>query len=152
MSDALKRWSKMQQKRDASGNRKPTQSVEERRALQKIRIEARRAGAKLTTAGKGGLPPSLVLHVFRRDEWKCKSCGGAGQNGGLQLHHSGGIVASKWLSRMGHKNDPKNIVTICASCHDKLHEKARELGVDSSQVTPLGDVGTSRDHGKPVLD
>jgi len=40
---------------------------------------------------------------------------------------------------MGHKSTPENLVTICASCHDNVHEEAREEGVDSSQVTPEGD-------------
>lgn len=113
----------------------------ERKALIKIRREARQHGAVLTDGGKGGLPPSLVLGVFRRDKWKCKIHGDRGEDdyGGLQVHHKGGIVESKWLSKKGHSNDPNNIVTLCAQAHDEIHNKARDEGVDSSQVEPEGD-------------
>lgn len=122
----------------------------ERHALAKIRKEAKAKGSVLTSGGKGGLSPSLVLGVMRRDDFMCKTCGsrGNGDNGGIGVHHKGGIVESKWLSKKGHQNDKNNIVTICARCHDKVHNKAREEGVDSSQVTPDGDKGTDRDRGK----
>lgn len=71
-------------------------------------------------------------------------------NGGLSVHHKGGIVSSKWLSKKGHANDPNNIVSICDDCHNKEHEKAKAEGIDSSQVTPEGDKGNPRrDHGLP---
>jgi hypothetical protein len=108
----------------------------EERALKKLQQEAKANGATLATGGKGGLPPSLVLGVMRRDKFRCKSCG---TKENLSLHHKGGIVRSKWLSEMGHSNDPANIVTICPKCHDREHEQARRDGVDSSQVKPEGD-------------
>jgi hypothetical protein len=126
---------------------------EERKALWTMRREAKERGSLLTSGGKGGLPPSLVLGVMRRDKYRCKSCGrkGTKENGGIGIHHKGGIVESKWLSAKGHSNDPNNLVTICNSCHDEEHEKARADGVDSSQVTAKGDKGNPRrDHGKPV--
>ena len=118
----------------------------EAKALEKLRDEAAAKGATLATGGKGGLPPSLVLGIMRRDEYRCHRCG---KNKDLSLHHKGGIVASKWLSKKGHHMDPNNITTLCSKCHDTIHEQAREEGEDSSQVTPEGDKGTSRDHGKP---
>lgn len=108
----------------------------EERALKKLQAEAKQRGATLATGGKGGLPPSLVLGVMRRDEYRCKLCG---TKKNISLHHKGGIVRSKWLSKMGHSNDPSNIVTICPNCHDREHEQARRDGVDSSQITPEGD-------------
>lgn len=118
----------------------------EAKALERLRQEAHDRGATLATGGKGGLPPSLVLGIMRRDEYRCHRCG---TNKELSLHHKGGIVASKWLSRKGHHMDPNNIVTLCMSCHDAIHEQARRDGDDSSQVTPEGDKGTRRDHGLP---
>jgi hypothetical protein len=121
--------------------RKPP-SLEERRALHKLRQEARAAGAKLKSGGVGGLSAGLVLHVMRRDGYRCHVHGdrGEGEYGGLELHHKGGIPESAWLSRKGHKNEPNNLVTLCAKAHNELHEKARARGVDSSQVTPEGDM------------
>jgi hypothetical protein len=104
----------------------------ERSALRTIRIEAKKAGSYLASGGKGGLPPSLVLGVFRRDKWRCKACGelGTRENGGLSVHHKGGIPESKWLQQKGHSNDPNNIVAICNNCHDRIHEEARDEGID----------------------
>jgi hypothetical protein len=126
----------------------------ERAALRKIRIEAKHAGSQLTTGGKGGGSPSFVLGIFRRDKFRCKTCGELGneKNGGIGLHHKGGIPSSAHLSRLGHKWTRSNVVTICNSCHDREHEEARANGEDSSQVTPEGDVGTRRDHGKPSAE
>jgi len=108
----------------------------EAKALEKLRDEAAAKGATLATGGKGGLPPSLVLGVMRRDEYRCHRCG---QNKDLSLHHKGGIVASKWLSKKGHRLDFNNITTLCTKCHDAIHQQARAEGEDSSQVTPEGD-------------
>lgn len=128
-------------KRFVQTRRKPEReeddlSPNEQRALDKLRSEAEAKGATLATDGKGGLPPSLVLGVMRRDKFTCKKCG---KKKDIAVHHKGGVVKSKWLDRKGHSNDPNNIVTICESCHDDIHEEAREEGVDSSQVTPTGD-------------
>jgi hypothetical protein len=107
----------------------------ERRALATMQREAKRAGATLASDGKGGLPPSLVLGVMRRDKYTCKRCGGKKD---LVVHHKGHLdnPKSMWLAKMGKKNTPVNIVTICEDCHDGVHEEDR---VDSSQVTPEGD-------------
>lgn len=137
MSDALARYAA----RRARAAKGPELSVEERRALRKIRIEARQAGAVLTSGGKGGLSPSLVLGVMRRDQYTCKVHGdkGEGEYGGLQVHHKGGIVESRWLSNKGHRNEPGNLVTLCLKGHDEIHERGRADGTDSSQVTPAAD-------------
>lgn len=108
----------------------------EAKALERLRDEAAAKGATLATGGKGGLPPSFVLGIMRRDEYRCKRCGG---DKDLSLHHKGGIVASKWLSKKGHHLDFNNVTTLCSGCHDAIHNAAREEGIDSSQVTPEGD-------------
>jgi hypothetical protein len=124
---------------------------QEKQALATIRREAREHGAVLASGGKGGLPPSFVLGILRRDGYRCKADGdrGEGDFGGLTLHHKGGIVASKWLSKKGHKMDRDNVVTLCTKAHNRIHEEAKREGIDASEVTPEGDDGTRRDHGKP---
>lgn len=119
----------------------------EAKALERLRDEAAAKGVTLATGGKGGLPPSLVLGVMRRDGYRCHRCGGRKD---LSLHHKAGVVASRWLSRLGHANKPEAIVTVCMACHDAIHDKARAEGIDSSQVLPEGDIGTKHDHGQPV--
>jgi ribosomal protein S27AE len=102
----------------------------EQAALDRVQAEARDAGATLLTGGKGGLPPSLVLGVMRRDRYRCKRCGGSE---GLSMHHKGGILSSAWLAKKGHSMDLNNLATICGKCHDAMHAEARKGGVDSSQ-------------------
>jgi 5-methylcytosine-specific restriction endonuclease McrA len=126
---------------------------EDKAALATIQREAKKWGSELASGGKGGLPSTLVLRVFRRDKYRCKTCGQRGniaQNGGLSVHHKGGIVESEWLSNKGHANEENNLVSICVDCHDKEHEKAKKGGYDASQVTPKGDEGDPRrDKGLP---
>lgn len=116
--------------------REKTLNAEEKKALSNLRKEAKKKRATLASGGKGGLPPSLVLGVMRRDGYTCKLCGGIKD---LSMHHKGGIVESNWLSNKGHLNQPNNLVTICVSCHDRIHKKAKREGVDSTQVTPKAD-------------
>lgn len=116
--------------------------VQERAALRTIRREARKAGSYLASGGKGGGSPSFVLGRFRKAEWKCVVCGRLGSkkdNGGLSLHHVGGIVSSPRVSRLGHKWVPANVIAICNDCHNRIHSDARAKGIDSSQITPEGD-------------
>jgi hypothetical protein len=139
MSDVLKRYLDAKKSNEPAAERPEWErglNEQEQDALARLQKEAKEAGASLANDGKGGLPPSLVLHVMRRDEFRCKNCG---KQEGLIVHHKGGIVRSKKLSDMGHKNIPQNIDTVCEDCEDRQHDKAREDGVDSSQVEPEGD-------------
>lgn len=141
MSRALSEWVDRKGRAEKTKHERPPLSREERLALHRLRREARAAGSLLQNRGRGGLPPSLALAVMRRDEFTCKICGEKGNkdNGGIGLHHKGGIIDSDWLDNKGHKNDLNNLVTCCDRDHGKLHEKAREEGKDSTQVEPKGD-------------
>lgn len=137
--------------RKAKAKHRRELSREERHSLHAFRMDAHAHGVKLASGGRGGLSPSLVWRVMRRDEWQCKVCGENGSNsGGLTVHHIGGILESDWLAKKGHKNVPSDLVTICAQCHDRIHEKARAEGLDSSQVMSPADKDTKHDHGQPV--
>lgn len=115
-------------------------SLQERTALLRMRIEARQAGATLTDAGRGGLPSSLVLGVMRRDGYTCTKHGdkGKGDCGGLGVHHVGGVDAptSLALARMAHKNDRRNLTTICAKGHDEVHAKDRKVDAKVEKELP----------------
>lgn len=50
---------------------------------------------------------------YRRDQYKCRKCGA---EEGLTLHH---VVYRSQLG--GH--DPENLVTLCWSCHRRVHDK-----------------------------
>ena len=96
---------------------------DEVRALEKTQIEAKRAGATLKNVG-GGLRPSLALGIFRRDEWRCKKCGGRER---LGIHHKGHLKnpVSRWLRSKGRSNAMNALVVTCAGCHDAIHEEDR---------------------------
>lgn len=104
---------------------KPEYTPEEQRALDKIKSEASQHGATLHSGGKGGLPPSVVLGVFRRDKWKCQYCGSSKD---LDVHHIGGAknLVVKAFRKMGHSESPKNLVTICRAEHDIVHDLDRK--------------------------
>lgn len=143
MSDLLAKHLKSNKKDEDEGL-----SDQELRARQKIIEEAKKAGATLERPeAKGGLPPSMVLGMFRRDEWRCKGCG---TKENIGPHHKSGIITSKWASKKGHTNTLNNLATLCKNCHNKAHTEAREQGIDSSQVLAEGDIGTRHDKGQPL--
>jgi hypothetical protein len=120
MSDALAKVMR-DKRREEPKQQLPAQ---EQAALDKMRTEAEENGATLASNGEGGLPPSLVLGVFRRDKWQCKGCGGSEM---LSLHHKGHLEHpnSAWLKAKGKSNDPNNLVTLCDECHDRVHQRDR---------------------------
>lgn len=110
----------------------PSLSPQEARALDVLRAEAAAHGATLKTNGVGGLPPSLVLGVMRRDEYRCHRCGRTDHP--LDVHHKGDLLhpASRWLASQGKANTPANLVTVCAQCHDEIHAEDRARGGPAS--------------------
>jgi len=127
MSEKLVRLAQLQNK----GDGKPPMSEQEQRALATLQAEARKQGVTLKSEGEGGLAPSLALGVFRRDGWRCKRCGGKDD---LSLHHKGHLdhPNSKWLRAKAKSDDPNNIVTVCGTCHDGVHEEDRERGEEGA--------------------
>lgn len=91
----------------------------EQKAMENTLKEAEDAGASLRHRGFGGLPPSLALGIYRRDQYRCKRCG-TGDD--LSLHHKGGIESSKhWWRKKA--NNRTNLVVLCQSCHSTVHEE-----------------------------
>ncbi len=109
----------------------PPPSPGEERALERMEAEAIEHGATLHSAGRGGLPASVVLGIFRRDGWHCHKCGDTKD---LTVHHKADVLASDYLRRLHRvagRTDPKNLVTICHACHDDIHEEARKQGIEA---------------------
>lgn len=114
----------------------------EEHALEVMRREAKANGVHLASGGVGGLPPSFVLGIFRRDGWRCKVHGdrGEGECRGLTVHHKGGLVAplTAWLRAKGKSRDRNNLVTVCTKGHDEIHDRdraaAREEAGDDTRV------------------
>jgi hypothetical protein len=118
-----------------SFRRKPEKPMpsSDAKALERIQAEAIEHGATLHSQGRGGLPPSIVLGVFRRDGWHCHKCGGKQD---LSIHHKADILASPYLRKLHQvagRTDPKNLATICHRCHDSIHQHAREEGTEAPE-------------------
>jgi 5-methylcytosine-specific restriction endonuclease McrA len=54
----------------------------------------------------------LRQQVFRRDGWKCQSCGIMSN---LEVHHK------EFRSQSGDDSEP-NLITLCATCHNTVHQ------------------------------
>ncbi len=86
-------------------------SADEQKVIDVTNREAKTAGATLSHKNGGGVAPSLALGVFRRDGWKCVRCGSQED---LELHH------------LIKKDVARNLVTLCAPCHDEVERAAQE--------------------------
>jgi len=129
-----------QQKKQDQHDDKPRWNAQEKLALKKMRREAKAAGATLENNGEGGLRPSLVLGVFRRDKWSCRNEDCPAPKKNITIDHISGhpdeIAANpkarrrKDLKRgiaLGHVNEMDALHTLCARCHDAVHGREREI-------------------------
>jgi 5-methylcytosine-specific restriction endonuclease McrA len=62
----------------------------------------------------------LHSRVLERDGWRCQVCGRM-QN--LQVHHL------KFRSHSGGDVE-QNLITLCAECHEQMHQKPRRRSFD----------------------
>lgn len=67
---------------------------------------------------------NLAIKVFIRDGWKCKYCG---CRDGLHPHH---IV----FKSQGRKDTLDNLITVCYSCHIKIHDKKLWVNKENGSV------------------
>ena len=58
---------------------------------------------------------TLRQQVLRRDGWRCQSCGTMSN---LEIHHK------QFRSHSGDDSED-NLITLCTTCHDMFHRKAR---------------------------
>ncbi len=56
---------------------------------------------------------ALHLQILERDSWRCQACGNMQF---LEVHHI------QFRSHSG-PDAEQNLITLCASCHDKLHKQ-----------------------------
>lgn len=58
------------------------------------------------------IPKKIVLLVLERDLWSCRSCNARES---IEIHHV------QFRSRGG-SHHPDNLITLCSSCHRKIHD------------------------------
>jgi 5-methylcytosine-specific restriction endonuclease McrA len=75
------------------------------------RIRPKEARLRLDSASY----KQLCREVLDRDGWKCQSCGTPEK---LQVHHK------KFRSRRGDDSED-NLVTLCADCHNSVHQRGK---------------------------
>jgi 5-methylcytosine-specific restriction endonuclease McrA len=66
------------------------------------------------------IPKQIRAYVKERDHHQCVVCGAKKS---LQLHHL--ITKGRYdpkLYNLEHVHDPRNLATVCASCHRKIHD------------------------------
>jgi 5-methylcytosine-specific restriction endonuclease McrA len=54
---------------------------------------------------------NLRKRILRRDNWRCQSCGSMSN---LEVHHR------EFRSHSGTDSE-ENLITLCATCHSKVH-------------------------------
>jgi 5-methylcytosine-specific restriction endonuclease McrA len=74
-------------------------------------VRPKRAGLRLDPE----LYEQLRRKVLRRDGWRCQSCGTMSN---LQVHHK------EFRSHSGDDSE-ENLITLCTSCHDGVHQCRR---------------------------
>jgi 5-methylcytosine-specific restriction endonuclease McrA len=142
-------YAKAKQKPDQHHGDKPKLSPQEQLALKKIRREAKAAGATLKSDGEGGLRPSLALGVFRRDKWRCSNEDCPTPKKMLDLDHVSGHAEEieqdpkarnrkdlKKGIKLGHVNKIDALHVLCAQCHNRVHEREREID-DGKKPEPM---------------
>ncbi len=129
----------------------------EQKALKRIKIEAKAAGATLWSDGEGGLPPSTALGVFRKGKWRCSISDCKTPKKDLDLDHPSGHVEEmkdaekhgdkiapsiKKAAKMGHVPKIAALRILCRRHHvdgaDSVHgrENAIEAGKTPAPMKP----------------
>ena len=83
-------------------------------------LHSRRMRGERNTKFRGGHSPYTVLYykmrpfILERDGFMCQMCGVSEQDSGreLSVHH---------IDRSKENNAPANLISLCQSCHTKLH-------------------------------
>jgi len=66
---------------------------------------------------------SPAYKILERDGFQCRLCGGDGSR--LVVHHIDGTGASEGHRNVNSNDAPENLVTLCDSCHYRIHKTAR---------------------------
>ena len=74
-------------------------------------------------------------YIIARDHNECQICHGKSRDKHLEVHHI--IFQSK-----GGTNIPSNLITLCSTCHKKLHAEQVKLDIDETAMPQLRPAAT----------
>ena len=74
-------------------------------------------------------------YIIARDHCECQICHGKSRDNHLEVHHI------QYRSNGG-TNIPSNLITLCKTCHDKLHAGKVKLEVDKTAIPQLRPAAT----------
>ena len=83
------------------------------------------------------------IDVKTRDNWTCKRCNTKATGHYINAHH---IVPSQYFSDQA--LDLSNGVTLCKSCHNKIHRDLEQIALEGTKLTLVG----FQDHAKQFIN
>lgn len=125
------------------------QARDDARIVKRIQREAKRHGATLAHDGKGGIPPRKALRAFRRARWRCENPKCPTPKKNLDLDHQSGHPLelkedpearrdpkARAAARNPDPKDDDTIHVLCEKCHDRAHDRERDLE-DGEEPEPM---------------
>jgi 5-methylcytosine-specific restriction endonuclease McrA len=85
---------------------------------------------------------NVKAYVLHRDGYQCQNC--KNKKGKLHIHHI--VFRSK-----GGTDTPSNLITLCESCHDKLHAGEFEIKGNRSKTKHATEIGIVKSQLKKQL-
>lgn len=85
---------------------------------------------------------NVKAYVLDRDNYECQKC--KIKNGKLHVHHI--VFRSK-----GGTNSPDNLITLCESCHEKLHKGEFQIKGSKSKTKHATEMGVIKSQLKKVF-
>jgi hypothetical protein len=148
---AIAKWARAGVKKYA-GPRRAVRARRDARIVRVIQREAKQHGATLANGGKGGIDPRKALEIFRRAKWRCENPNCPTPKKDLDLDHQSGhpkeILEDPEARKdpkaraAAHDPDPKDddfLHCICRACHDRVHDREREIDAGGEPQPMRGD-------------
>jgi hypothetical protein len=73
---------------------------------------------------------NIKAYVLTRDNYTCQHCKGKSKDRRLEVHHI------QFRTNNG-SNEPENLITLCKTCHDKVHHANLKLKLDGKKQGQL---------------
>jgi 5-methylcytosine-specific restriction endonuclease McrA len=132
-------------RRKRAGRRRIGDAKAKGNVVATIQREAEKHDATLENDGKGGIDPAIALKVFRRDKWRCSNKKCPTPKKDITLDHISSHASEIFDSpasrnnavltagaHKGHVDEVEALHTLCAACHDRVHQRERAIAENKS--------------------